>query len=146
MGVVDMVPALKTGQVNAIHTATVYGIAIGLHKLAPNLVFNRMSHDVGTVTVSKRVWNKLSDRQRAGLRKMAELMPELRKSIRGAEVGLLAKAAKEGATVVETSGTAHESWKPFAADAQAELVEKIGGQAPEIWAQIQDAVKSCKKA
>ena len=67
MGVVDMVPALKTGQVNAITTSTVYGIAIGLPKLAPFTLVHHATHDVGTVTVSGRVWDKLDDEQKAAL-------------------------------------------------------------------------------
>lgn len=145
MGVVDMVPALKTGQVNAIHTATVYGVAIGLHKIAPHVIFNKIAHDVGTVTVSKKTWDALDDKQKAALRKTAELMQELRVGIRKAEEGSLKKAESEGAKVEWTSGAAYENWKSYAKQAQADLVEKIGGRAPEIWQKIQEALKACSK-
>lgn len=144
MGVVDMIPALKTGQVKGIHTSTVYGVAIGLHKLAPHVIYNApRQHDVGTVTVSGKKWDKLTDVQRSALLKTADYVDELRKGIRGAEQALLGKAAKEGATVTKISGAQMAGWEAKAADAQQALVAEIGGRAAEIWQRIQVAKKSC---
>lgn len=145
MGVVDMIPALKTGQVNGIHTATVYGVAISLHKIAPHITVNNISHDVGTVTVNKKVWEGLTDKQRAALRKTADYKQELRDGIRKAEVGLLGKAEKEGAKVLRPTGAAQASWKAHAKASHEALVKKIGGNAPAVWKEIQAALASCKK-
>lgn len=144
MGVVDMIPALKTGQVKAIHTSTVYGIAIGLHKLAPYVSYNNThQHDVGTVTVSAKTWNKLTPVQQAALKKTASYVNELRQGIRGAEQALLGKAAKEGATVNRIDSAAMAGWQTHAAAAQEALVGEIGGRAAEIWNRIQVAKKAC---
>jgi TRAP-type C4-dicarboxylate transport system substrate-binding protein len=143
LGVVDMVPALKTGQVKAIHTSTVYGLAIGLPKLAPYIVYNRMAHDVGTVTVSKKTWKKLSDTQKAALRETAKYVDGLRQGIRGAEQALLAKAEQAGAKVDRPTGAALASWQKAAEAAQLKLVDSIGGNAQLIWQKVLDARKAC---
>lgn len=143
MGVVDMVPALKTGQVKAIHTATVYGIAIGLPKLAPFIIYNRIGHDIGTVTVSKKTWVTLSEQQQKALMATANYVDELRKGIRGAETALLAKAERAGAKVDRTSGAALASWQAFAKAAQIALVDDIGGNSAQIWEKILTARKVC---
>lgn len=147
MGVVDMIPALKTGQVKAIHTSTVYGVALGLHKLAPHVSYNNThQHDIGTVVVSGRIWKNLSDVQRSALLKTADFVDELRQGIRGAEQALLGKAAKEGATVTKIDGANMAGWQAKAADAQQALVAEIGGRAAEIWQRIQVAKKSCSSS
>ena len=144
MGVVDMIPALKTGQVKAIHTSTVYGVAIGLHKLAPYVSYNNThQHDIGTVVVSGKIWKDLTDVQKSALLKTADYVDELRKGIRGAEQALLGKAASEGATVTKIDGAEMAGWEAFAADAQQDLVAEIGGRAAEIWNRIQVAKKAC---
>lgn len=144
LGVVDMVPALKTGQVKAIHTSTVYGVAIGLPKLAPYLLYNNSGgHDVGTVTVSKKIWKTLTAKQQDALRLTSTYVSELRKGIRGAEQALLGKAEKAGAKVIRPTGAAMASWRKQAAAVQKALVAGIGGDAPAIWQRVLDAKKAC---
>ncbi len=144
LGVVDMIPALKTGQVKAIHTTTVYGMAIGLPKLAPFVIYDSVgTHDVGTVTVSKKVWKRLTDKQRQALRVTADYVDDLRRSIRGAETALLAKAEEAGATVMRTTGDARASWRSHAQAAQDALIREIGDTAPPIWQRIIAAKKAC---
>ena len=144
LGVVDMIPALKTGQVKAIHTSTVYGVAIGLHKLGKYVLFNNTgSHDVGTVTVGKKTWKKLSEKQKNALKLTATFRDGLRTGIRGAQKALLGKAAKQGATVSTASGAALESWKVHAQASTAALIKEIGPTAPGIWSRIVSAKKAC---
>ena len=144
LGVVDMVPALKTGQVKAIHTTTVYGMAIGLPKLAPYVIYDSVgTHDVGTVTVSKKVWNRLTDKQRRGLEVTANYVDDLRRSIRGAETALLGKAEEAGAKVTRTTGDARESWRAHAQATHDALIREIGDTAPPIWKRILAAKKAC---
>ncbi|HZD25228.1 MAG TPA: TRAP transporter substrate-binding protein DctP, partial [Alphaproteobacteria bacterium] len=147
MGVVDMVPALKTGQVNAIYTSTVYGIAIGLPKLAPHLIYNALgADDIGTVTVSKKTWKDLSETQRQALLGTAKYVDALRKGIRGAEQALLAKVKKAGGEVTRPSGAAEASWRAHAQATWDALVGETGGNAPEIWQKIQAAKKACSSS
>ncbi len=143
LGVVDMVPGLKTGQVDAIATSTVYGLAIGLPKLAPHTLVFHATHDIGTVTVSKRIWEGLSDAQKQALGLVDARVNDLRKAIRGTEEFLLGKTAEAGAPVTRPTGADLDSWKPAAERASKRLVEEIGGDAAEIWARIQEAKAAC---
>jgi len=143
MGVVDMVPALKTGQVNGITTSTVYGIAIGLPKLAPFTLVHKATHDVGTVTVSKKVWDKLADGEKSAIRLIDARVNDLRIAIRGAEKHLLGKVAEAGAPVYELPEAEKKRWAAAGARAASRLVEKIGGDAPQIWEKIQAAKAVC---
>lgn len=143
MGVVDMVPALKTGQVNGITTSTVYGIAIGLPKLAPFTLVHKATHDVGTVTVSKKIWDKLGNEEHDALRLIDARVNDLRVAIRGAEKALLGKVAAAGAPVYELPEDEKKRWKAAGERAASRLVEEIGGDAPEIWGQIKKAKAAC---
>ncbi len=143
LGVVDMVPGLKTGQVDAIMTSTVYGLAIGLPKLAPHTLVFRPTHDIGTVTVSKRIWEGLTDSQKAALKLIDARVNELRTAIRGTEEFLLGKTAEAGAPVLRPTGADLDTWKAPATRAQERLVEEIGGDAADIWARIQAAKSAC---
>lgn len=143
MGVVDMVPALKTGQVNAITTSTVYGIAIGLPKLAPFTLVHEATQDIGTVTVSKKVWDTLDDEQKEALKIFDKRVNALRKGIRGAEAYLLGQVEKAGAPVYRLPDAEKKRWKEAADRANKRLIEDIGGDAPEIWEKIQKAKAAC---
>jgi len=143
MGVVDMVPALKTGQVNGITTSTVYGIAIGLPKLAPFTLVHKATHDVGTVTVSKRVWDAMDDEQKNAMKLIDAKVNELRVAIRGTEKFLLGKVAEAGAPVYELPAEERKRWKAAGDRGAARLVEEIGGKAPQVWEQILKAKAAC---
>jgi len=144
MGVVDMVPALKTGQVNGISTSTVYGIAIGLHKLAANVLDNFITHDIGTVTVSKKIWKTLSADQQKGLNSYDTLVNELRVGIRKTEEALKGKVAAAGIPVYRPTEAEMKEWRKAASPAQDKLVKEIGGDAPAIWDAIMKAKTACK--
>ncbi len=140
----DSVPALKTGRVNALHTSTVFGLAVGYHKLAGHVTYLPSHHDIGTVVMSKKTWLKLSPDQQEAVMAMGEKVNALRKSIRDTQETLLKNAAeKDGAKVYRPTGAAYEEFRSHGAKAQEALVASIGESAKPIWAKIQAAVKAC---
>ena len=143
LNVLDATPTLKTGGVNGASWPTVYGIAIGTHKLAPNVTVTRHSHQIGTLTISMKVWNKLSATEQDWLWKGSQQAGPLRKGIRGAEKGLLGKIAKAGIPVYEPNDAEMAQWRAAGQQAQSKLVTELGGRAPEIWPRILSAVDSC---
>lgn len=54
LGTSDTIPALQTGNVDAAFFPTVFGIAIGTHKVAPNVIVTQHARLIGTVSVSQR--------------------------------------------------------------------------------------------
>lgn len=144
LGGSDSVPALKTGRVNALHTSTVFGLAVGYHKLAPHVTYLPSHHDIGAVVMSKKTWLELTPEQQEAMKVMGKDVNELRKTIRDTEQALLEKAAGEdGVHVYRPSGEALEEFKSHAENAQMALVESIGESAVPIWEKIQAAIKEC---
>ena len=90
-----------------------------------------------------KVWNKLSATEQDWLWKGSQQAGPLRKDIRGAEKGLLAKIAKAGIPVYEPNDAEMEQWRSAGQQAQTKLVTELGGRAPEIWPRILNAVDSC---
>jgi len=144
LGSVDSLPALKTGNVNGATFPTVYGIAVGTHKMAPHVTLTNHSHQIGTLTASKKVWNKLNADEQKWLRAAFADANVLRRGIRGAEAALVGKLKTAGLPVYQPSDPEMAAWRQAGLAAQPELVKAIGGRADEIWAKIQHAAKSCK--
>ncbi|MGB1010452.1 MAG: TRAP transporter substrate-binding protein [Thiolinea sp.] len=140
----DTVPALKTGQVKAATMVSVFGMATGYPKVAPNIILTRHQHQVGGVIISSKTWDSLSEEEQGWLNEAAPDFLALRKVIRGAEGALLKKMAKEGATVVELTEDELAQWKALVPDAQKTILEDMGGKAVEKWDAIQAARKACQ--
>lgn len=142
----DAIPAMKTGQVNAASQLSVFGIATGYDKVAPNIVLTRHQHQVGAIIMSERTWSKLSDEEKGWIEEAAPVFLELRDAIRGAEVALLKKAAEEGANVIELSDEELDAWRAIAPAAQENILDELGGKATAKWEAIQSAKSACTQS
>ena len=140
LGTTDTMPALKTGNVTAATWPAVYGIAVGYHKVAPHVTPTNHVHQIGSIIVSNKVWNTLSEEEQGWLREAGEVFKGLRKGVRGAEAALLKKIAGEGATIHESDDAA---WRAIAPKAQPQIVSELGGAAEATWAAIGAAKSSC---
>ena len=67
----------------------------------------------------------------------------MRKINRGAENGLLAMAAKKGASVHYPTHAELKAWRDKAPAAQERIIKELGGRSAEIWKKIQAARKAC---
>ncbi|CAH1665255.1 TRAP transporter substrate-binding protein [Chelatococcus asaccharovorans] len=139
----DVIPAMKTGQVNAATQLSVFGIVSSYDKVAPNIVLTRHQHQVGAIIMSKRTWNKLSDEEKGWINEAAPVFLELREAIRGAEVALLKKVADEGANVIELSNKELDAWRALAPAAQKQILDELGGKAQAKWNAILAAKSAC---
>ena len=142
MGTADVVPALQTGAIDATWFATVYGIAVGTYKLAPNVLAPEHSRLVGAIGISTRVWNKLSDQEKEWLGTFAEMGPQMTNVVLGAEKALLGKIEAAGIPVTRPEGDDLAQWKAAGAGVMDDLVEQIGGRAAE----VRDAIEAAKTA
>lgn len=144
LGVADAMPALKTGGVSATTWPTVYGLAVGYHKVAPYVVVTSHAHQRGAFLISQKVWASLSAAEKGWVQDAAtEAHANLRTGIRQAEAGLLKKAATEGATVTTPTGPTARAWQILAGQVSEQVVKESGDKAKAIWAQIQAAKKAC---
>lgn len=140
LGTTDTMPALKTGNVSAATWPAVYGIAVGYHKVAPNVTPTNHVHQIGSFIVSNKTWNSLSDEEKGWIMEAAEIFKGLRQGVRGAEAALLKKIAGEGATVHTPDDAA---WRAVAPNVQPQIVAELGGKAKATWAAIEAAKTAC---
>jgi TRAP-type C4-dicarboxylate transport system substrate-binding protein len=143
LGISDTAPAIKTGGVVGAEYTPLFGVAIGTHKLAPNILASYHAHTGGTMSISKKVWDGLNEAQQSALREASSSFGELRAGVRGAHGFMLKKAAGEGAVVTEMTPEMRAAWSATAAEVQANMLSSIGGRADEFWAAIQAGKTSC---
>lgn len=139
----EAVPALKTGQVDAATQLSVFGIATGYDKVAPQITLTRHQHQVGAVIMSQRTWDGLTDQEKAWIEEAAPIFLELRAAIRGAEGALLEKATSEGANVIEPNAEELGAWKALAPAAQEAILNELGDSAKAKWDAILAAKQAC---
>ncbi|WP_158970234.1 TRAP transporter substrate-binding protein DctP [Chachezhania sediminis] len=143
LGTVDTMPALKTGNVNAVSWPALYGIAAGYAAEAPQITVTNHSVQVGLMVVSKRLWDSLSDEEKGWLTPPPEMFDGLRETVRQTEKSLLNKVEAEGATVYYPDAEDLAAWKSFAPAAQKAIVADMGGNAAEVWKTLVAATAAC---
>jgi TRAP-type C4-dicarboxylate transport system substrate-binding protein len=143
LGNADMVTSLQTGAVDGADTSGLFGISLGLHKMAPNITLTKHSRQVGTLLMSDTVWADLSESNRDALAEALSDHASLRAGVRGAENYLIANAAEGGVNVVELDDATRAAWHEAAAATYDDLLAEIGGRAPEVWETMQTAKAAC---
>ncbi len=142
MGTSDAIPALQTGAVDAAWFPTLFGIGIGVHKVAPNITVTNHARLIGTVAVSKRVWDRLSDQERQWLGVFTAAGPKLTEGILAAEPAVLGKLEAAGVPVRHLTDEERAAWKAAAAGVMDEIIAEAGGKARE----VADALEAAKAA
>ncbi|WP_292023107.1 TRAP transporter substrate-binding protein DctP [Maritimibacter sp. UBA3975] len=141
LGVNEVPSSLKTGSVTAATVPAVYGMAIGLPEIAPEITISNHVHQVGAILISDRTWETLSDEEKGWVSEASAVFKTLRQSVRGAESALVDKAASmEGVTVHRPDLGA---WRTLAQENHQRIVDAIGGDADTAWEELQAAKKSC---
>ncbi len=143
LGTTDSMPALKTGNVNAATWPTVYGIAIGTHKIAPHVVVTNHVHQIGTVIISKKIFDSLSEEEKGWVMDAGDVFKGFRPVLRGASDGLLKKIEGAGVPVYRPTEAEMAEWVSVAAGVQPQIVEEMGGNSAATWTAIEAAKKAC---
>lgn len=144
LGTTDTMPALKTGNVSAATWPTVYGIAVGYHKVAPNVTVTNHVHQIGSYIVAKSTWDSLSADEQRWLTEAGAVFKGLRTAVRNAEGGLLKKVADGGGNVYRPTETEMAQWRAIAPSAQGKILSELGGTAQDTWNAIGAAKAACK--
>lgn len=143
LSVADMVPALQTGTIEGVSIPVVYGIAVGIPKLAPNITVSNQYRLVGSLAVSKRTWDGLSEQEQEWLMSVAPMGKQLTGAILGAEQALLGQVAEAGVNVIRLDAEQEAVWRASAEGAEARAVEAVGGRSAEILEQLNAAKAAC---
>ena len=147
LGTVDTMPALKTGNVDAVTWPTIYGIAVGYQKDAPNVTVTNHVHQLGSVVVSNKTWNSLNKEEQGWLTKAADLtLKDLRQPVRDVEAEMLKKIAESGngVNVYYPNEEEMKAWRAAALEAQPVILDELGDSAKQAWAKIETAKKACQ--
>ena len=97
---------------------------------------------IGTVAVSKRVWDRLSDQERQWLGVFTAAGPKLTEGILAAEPAVLGKLEAAGVPVRHLTDEERAAWKAAAAGVMDEIIAEAGGKARE----VADALEAAKAA
>lgn len=143
LGTTDTMPALKTGNVAAATWPAVYGIAVGYHKVASHVTNTNHVHQIGSIIVSNRTWDSLTEEEQGWMREAAEVFKGLRQGVRGAEAALLEKIGGEGATVHMLDDSQRTAWRDVAPTVQDKIVSELGGNSDATWKAISAAKSAC---
>lgn len=135
--------SLQTGLVVAAEIPATFGILTGVGQLAP--VVNKTNHIyLPTMTVlSTKTFDKLSPENQTAL--MSSPLPAAfqRKTVRGVEAAMVKRLTDAGGKFLEIPEAEMAILKEKSIATHAGIVEKIGGDAPAVWALIQDAKTAC---
>ena len=142
-GLAEAIPGLQTGLADAMTTAAVYGIAIGTHKVAPHVTVTNHSRVIGTVAVSKVVWDGLSAQEQEWLSSVSSLTPGLTQAILGAENALLGQLAGAGVPVHHLSAEEEAEWREATSGVLDTLVDQVGGRSSEVVDMLMAAKAAC---
>lgn len=143
LGTVDSMPALKTGQVSAVTTPIVVGVAGGYAAAAPQITRTNHGQQIGALLISAKRWNTLSEDHRQALRDAAPLMADLRPMLRQTEEAMLDKVRASGGTVHDLSPDELAAWQSFAPLVRDRLIAETGGVAATTWTAIEAAKSAC---
>lgn len=146
LGTVDSMPALKTGQVSAVTTPIIVGVAGGYAAAAPEITRTNHGQQIGALLISAKRWNALSEEHRAVLREASRTMTSLRPILRQTEAAMLEKHRASGGTIHDLSPEELTAWQGFAPAVRDRLIAETGGQSARKWADIETAKAQCGKA
>ncbi len=145
LGTVDSMPALKTGQVTALTTPVVIGVAGGYAAEAPQITRTNHGHQIGSVLISAKSWDALPEDQQAALSEAAKVLADLRPVLRKTEDALLQKVVASGGAVHELDAAELAAWKSAAPAAMEKILSESGESAAEVWASLEAAKTACAK-
>ncbi len=140
MGTSDTIPALQTGAVDGAWFPTVFGIAIGTFKVAPNVTVTNHSRLVGTLAISQEVWDGLTAQEQEWLGAFTQAGPAMTQAVLGAEGALLGQIAGAGVPVHYLTPEEEALWRASGEGVEAQIIAEAGGKSQEV-ADALDAAK-----
>jgi TRAP-type C4-dicarboxylate transport system substrate-binding protein len=143
MGTSDAIPALQTGSVDAAWFPTLFGIGVGTHKVAPHVTVTNHARLIGTVSVSSRTWENLTEQQKQWLGVFTAAGPKLTEGILAAEPALLGQLEAAGVPVNKVGEADAAVWKAATAGVLDAVIADAGGKAQEVADRIAAAKAAC---
>ncbi len=141
----DIPAAMQTGLVRAGESATIIYVAMGLNKIGPHLTQANHSHQAGALAISSKVWDRMTDEQRAILRDNLPSVDELRIGVRGAEAFLVNQYKEAGGHVHVPTEEQLAAWVAKVAPNYPQFVADLGGDSAVAWDHLMTVKAACEK-
>lgn len=138
--------ALNTGLVDAVDFAPTFYVAIGANKTAPYFTPTEHIYNLAGLVLSSKIWNSLSDEEKAILGKAwSESMPlaENIVEVQAFEGKVLAAHTADGGTLVDMTDDEREAWKEAGLASWEKILPEIRGDVEGYLAAIQTAKDGC---
>jgi len=141
----DIPSAMQTGLVRAGESATIVYVAMGLSKIGPHLTLANHSHQAGALAMSAKVWESMTDEQRAILSDNLPPLAELRASVRGTEAFLVNKFKEAGGALHIPTDEQRAAWVEKVSANYPQFVADLGGDSEAAWEQLMAAKAACEQ-
>jgi tripartite ATP-independent transporter DctP family solute receptor len=142
----EVLPALQTGVVEGFDNTPLFTMAAEWHTAIKYYTTSQHIYQPAAVLYSKVFFSKLNEAEKKTL--MGEgnnLALKARTAVRKLESDLVGLLKQTGIEVTELSSSQKDAFKNAVSGINDQLVKEIGGKAPEIYATILAAKKTCKK-
>ena len=134
----EVIPALQTNLIESGQTGVGMYTLAGIAKAAPHLMLTRHAFDMGPILANKEWYDGLADRHRRIIFDSIESVELNRTLIRAALDNYFQNSLPEmDVTVHELNEQQQEVWRAVALPTHRMLLQDTGGQAEDIYAQVQ---------
>ena len=123
LAITDMLTSLQTKKINAFSTSPIAAASFQWFALAPNMTDIKWAALIGGTVISKKSWNKIPEKYRAELEKIALKRGEdLKSKIRALEGEAVKIMVKNGLKVHEIPEAAIKDWTERAKGAYSKIL------------------------
>ena len=145
LAITEWSSAHQTGLVEVSDAPPTYYHISGLGKIAPVLTLSAHQQLAAFILVNKSLYEKLTPEQKAAFDTTRTTHPYAKLSVdmRAFEDSMLEAHKKGGGQVVTMTPEQRTVWQKGLEPQFAKIVQDVGGEAPKLWALVQDAMKSC---
>jgi TRAP-type transport system periplasmic protein len=141
MPLTELFPGLQSGLVNGADLPFLFYVTTPAAQSAPHYVVTRHYHHPSTFIVNKAVFDGMKPELRAKLLKAVPDANWARKQVSDTEGPKMKEFAAKGGFVHQLSDAQREAWAAVIRPGQAEMIQAIGGKAPELFAALNEGKK-----
>ncbi|MCI5102125.1 TRAP transporter substrate-binding protein [Phaeobacter italicus] len=140
----DIATNLQTGLVEGGELPTISYVAGGVGKISPHMTRTRHIYQPSVFLMSTKVWDSLSEEERAQFNEAQEPAQALRTAVRGAIDFFSKKHIDEGGTISELTDEQRAEWAALWTDEKMqELIKATGGDAQRVYDEVVAARDAC---
>lgn len=126
ISIVDVLPALQTGLVDAFNAVPLAALAFQWFALAPNMADLKWSFLAGATVVDRRAWKKIPEEIRPKILEVSRATSlRLRKEIRALNDGALEAMVENGLKIHHISPSVEAEWRKIVEDIYPQIRGKI---------------------